>query len=227
MPKVDQDCHTYIINNKRKGTYKPLENTKGNSQYSSNKAPLKPRTVSVPARNNQFQQNVAPVGYQYNNYQNCSQVNHIDNINNINVNLFFPPNNTMITPGNFYNISFGQQIPYLNPSNGVETLNNNVYIQPKQIEQGILFNTNMVPFSNNGMVPNFNPYPYFNGVQAPNNTYIEQNNIYPAYNQGPNMYNQMNFGNDQVQNLERSYYAMQQDLCRRENQQLIKRRTRQ
>lgn len=222
LPKVDQDCHTFIINNKRKNNYKSNDNVKNtnvnNNPYAQTRAQVKIKRPLVPAKNPQF----PPVcmaqscGYQFNNYCNCTQVNHIDNVNNINVNVFFPTTNPIVPQNNLYNLNFNQQVPCFTTTRGYEEVNTNkVYVQPNQ--QGMMVN-NQVTYSNypnqvsNNMGnQNFGSYAYFGGFQPmPNysNYYVNPNPVYQQQNNS-NFYPTQNFTMNQYQPVDP--YATMQD----------------
>jgi hypothetical protein len=241
LPKVDQDCHTFLINNKRKGNSRAVDNTMKitkNQNFNAKKPSLKNQNLPLPNRSH-LPMNAAPIGSQYNNnsnnnntYSTYNQINYIDNINNINVNLFLPPTNPLIPQ--FYNLSFAQQIPYFGNPYGSEPINN-IYMPPTQMDQGMLFNQNMFPVpstapSNNMFTTTFNTYPYFNSIQPPtnnninnSNNYLNQNNLYQT-NQDPNIYGTQNFGNEQYQGIERPPYFPMQEICRRENPPIFPKR---
>jgi len=194
-----------------------------------------PVQVQVPINNNpinpiinntSYPVPIAPPQCQYNNYCNCTQVNHIENVNNINVNLFLPAPNSIlpqIPQGNLFNSSFTQQVQSFNNSRGLDGFNNNLFVPPNPMELGIMWNNSMIPLSNNNMMSNFNTYnPYFSGFQQQNNPYLNQTNM-QHYNQDPNVYNQPNLARDQYPTYEKPTFSMQ-DLCRMENQQLLLKR---
>lgn len=192
LPKVDQDCHTYIINNKRKNNYKSNDNTKNtnvNNTYAQPRAQVKAKRPLVPAKNPQFPvccMAAQPCGYQFNNYCNCTQVNHIDNVNNINVNVFFPTSNPIVPQGNLSYLNFGQQVPCYTTTRGYEEVGpNKVYVQPNQ--QGVVVNNpntynyqNTV--SNNMTTQNFGSYAYYGGFQPMPNYYVNPNPLYQQPN---------------------------------------------
>lgn len=246
LPKIDQECHTYIINNKRKNNYRNTESTKNQftNQKVSNKfknvvnqnpvnIPVQvpvPVQMQVPLNNTSYPVPIAPPQCQYNNYCNCTQVNHIENVNNINVNLFLPAPNPMfpqipqIPQGNLLNSSFTQQVQSFNNSRTLEGFNNNLFVPPNPMELGIMWNPGMIPLSNNNMMSNYTYNPYFSGFQQQNNPYLNQTNM-QHYNQDPPVYNQPkpNKAYDQYPTLEKPTFSMQ-DLCRMENQQLLLKR---
>jgi len=240
LPKIDQECHTYIINNKRKNNYRNNETNRVANQYANPKVSSKYRNVNNPipmqvpvqvpvVNNNALVSNtsypvpIAPPQCQYNNYCNCTQVSHIENVNNINVNLFLPAANPIIPQGNMFNSNFSQQVQSFNNSRGLEGLNTNLFVPPNPMELGIMWNNNMIPLSNNTMMSNFNTYnPYFSGFQQQNNPYLNQSSMH-QYNQDPNVYNPPTLARDQYQSFEKPAFSMQ-DLCRMENQQLLLKR---
>lgn len=209
LPRVDQDCHTYIINNKRKNNYKSnndnAKNTNVNNTYAQPRAQVKAKRPLIPAKNPQIPICMAqPCGYQFNNYCNCTQVNHIDNVNNINVNVFFPTTNPIIPQGNLYNLNFGQQVPCYTTTRGYEEVGPNpVYIQPNQ--QGIVVNNPPYnypnPASNNISTQNFGSYAYYGGFQPMPNYYVNPNPLYQQPN-NPSFYPPQNFAMNQYQPMD-------------------------
>jgi len=184
---------------------------------------------------NAHQINPQPPLCQYNNYCNCNQYTHIENVNNINVNLFLPAQNPLMSQVNFYPSNFPQQVPSFNPPMTFEGLNNNFFI-PQNIQNsqsqinpinpmdlGVVWKAT-VPAPNQNIIPELNQYPTTcsNRYQQQPSQYSNQFNKY-QYQQDPNLYNIPTLRKDQISNFEKPYFQVQEQLMRG-NSQTLKRR---
>ncbi len=178
---------------------------------------------------NIYPTNPQPIQCQYNNYCACAQYNHIENVNNINVNLFIPAPNPFMTQLSFFPQNFTQPVPNFNPTTSFDSFNSNLLIPQTQnpLDLGFPVNPSKVMSFPNSSLPNFNSYPqypvYYNN---PSQQQQQTNQVPMQYNfnqpqQEAKLVNQIkketNLSYDIQQNLSQEYY-------RKDNSQVLKRR---